>query len=241
MSSPDISGCYCGCSRFSRRTVTSVGRKRPGPSCKDPRATIRKPCAGDCSPSIPWRSRNWVCCSGAADSCSRVLRGQLDALRLLFPTDGSTSAANVYRDSIGGRAMNSLIAEAVASIAGSLPDGRCLRILEIGAGTGATTESILERIPAGRFHYTFTDIAASFLPSAKERFRGSQGIEFRVLDIERDPIASGICRTQLRRGDRRQRVACHRGLAAFVNARSSLDGAGRETDRPRGDEAGTLA
>ncbi len=44
----------------------------------------------------------------------QVMRGEMDPLRLLFPSDGSVSAGNLYRDSIGGQAMNTLIAEAVA-------------------------------------------------------------------------------------------------------------------------------
>ena len=120
------------------------------------------------------------------------MRGEMDPLRLLFPSDGSVSAGNLYRDSIGGQAMNTLIAEAVARIAGQLPDGRGLRILEIGAGTGSTTESILQRISDRRVQYVFTDIAASFLPAAKTRFAARQNMQYRVLDIERDPIAQGF-------------------------------------------------
>ena len=68
-----------------------------------------------------------------------VMRGETDPLKLLFPADNSISAGDLYRDSVGGRAMNALVAEAVAQVGKALPDGRTLRILEIGAGTGATT------------------------------------------------------------------------------------------------------
>ena len=122
----------------------------------------------------------------------QVMRGDTDPLTLLFPSDGSISAGNLYRDSIGGQAMNSLVAEAVATIAGELPDGRGLRILEIGAGTGSTTESIVRRVCDQRMQYVFTDIAASFLPAAKERFSCCENMQFRVLDIERDPITKDL-------------------------------------------------
>ncbi len=122
----------------------------------------------------------------------QVMRGETDPLRLLFPSDGSVSAGNLYRDSIGGQALNTLIAEAVAKIAGELPDGRGLRMLEIGAGTGSTTESILKRISDRPVQYVFTDIAASFLSAAKPRFAAWQNVQYRVLDIERDPLAQGF-------------------------------------------------
>ena len=120
-----------------------------------------------------------------------VLRGELDPLRLLFPTDGSVSAGSLYRDSVGGRAMNQLVAEAVGQVADKLPAGRGLRILEVGAGTGSTTQSVLQRIPESRVRYTFTDIATSFLPTAKTQFATYRNMQFRVLDVERDPCLQG--------------------------------------------------
>ena len=121
-----------------------------------------------------------------------VLRGEVDPLRLLFPSDGSVSAADIYRDSVGGRTMNVLVAEAVAAFAAALPAGRTLRVLEIGAGTGATTESIQQRLDPDRTRYVFTDIAASFLPQARARFASRANMDFRVLDIERDPTTQGF-------------------------------------------------
>ena len=88
--------------------------------------------------------------------------------------------------------MNRLIAAAVERLAGCLPDGRGLRILEIGAGTGSTTESIVRQISDQRVHYVFTDVAASFLPAARQRFATYNNMQFRVLDIERDPLVQGF-------------------------------------------------
>ena len=125
-----------------------------------------------------------------------VLRGEIDPLTLLFPSDGSTSAMNLYRDSIGGQAVNSLIAETVGAFVDSLPVGRGLRVLEIGAGTGSTTQSILNRLPAGRARYVFTDIAASFLPAARRRFADTPQMDFKMLDIERSPAEQGFADQQ---------------------------------------------
>jgi acyl transferase domain-containing protein/SAM-dependent methyltransferase/acyl carrier protein len=121
-----------------------------------------------------------------------VLRGTVDPLRLLFPADGSISAADIYRDSVGGRTMNALVAEAAASVAAELPAGRTLRVLEIGAGTGATTEAIQQRLQPDRTRYLFTDVAASFFPAARARFANHANMDYRVLDIERDPITQGF-------------------------------------------------
>lgn len=71
-----------------------------------------------------------------------------------------------------------------------------LRILEIGAGTGAATSPIIQTLSfedagagASRFsNYTYTDISPVFFEKARDRFRSHGGrMTFRVLDIEQDP------------------------------------------------------
>ena len=52
---------------------------------------------------------------------------------------------------------------------------------------------MLPELPAGRFDYTYTDISAGFFAEAEGRFGGSDGsIEYRVLDIEKDPVEQGF-------------------------------------------------
>jgi acyl transferase domain-containing protein len=120
-----------------------------------------------------------------------VLQGEIDPLALLFP-DGSTGAVDrLYRDAPRSRAFNRLIAETVAQLAGDPTRGE-LRVLEIGAGTGATTSAVLPRLPSGRTRYHFTDISPAFLVRARETFAGRSDIEFGVLDIEREPGSQGF-------------------------------------------------
>ncbi len=73
------------------------------------------------------------------------------------------------------------------------PDGRRLRVLEVGAGTGSGTASVLPELPDGRFDYIYTDISAGFFSEAESRFGSKEAsIEYRVLDIEADPMAQGF-------------------------------------------------
>ncbi|KAM0223013.1 hypothetical protein ACHAQD_003744 [Fusarium lateritium] len=75
-----------------------------------------------------------------------------------------------------------------------------LRILEVGAGTGGTTETILRSMahvkgaPAYSV-YTFTDISAGFFPAATKRFSYASNMEFKVLDISQDPAHQGFERS----------------------------------------------
>ncbi|KAI1387971.1 uncharacterized protein F4822DRAFT_430721 [Hypoxylon trugodes] len=72
-----------------------------------------------------------------------------------------------------------------------------LRILEVGAGTGGTTELILRDlvdeggIPAYSV-YTFTDVSSGFLVKARERFSYAPNMEYKVLDISRSPAEQGF-------------------------------------------------
>lgn len=72
-----------------------------------------------------------------------------------------------------------------------------LRVLEVGAGTGASTRTVLkdlapsdERILYSK--YTFTDISAGLLFAAKENLKTFPNMEYATLDISQDPAEQGF-------------------------------------------------
>ncbi|TVY85232.1 Highly reducing polyketide synthase FUM1 [Lachnellula suecica] len=72
-----------------------------------------------------------------------------------------------------------------------------LKILEIGAGTGGTTSTILPHLQSDygeRMYasYTYTDISSGFFVGAKERFKDVPALEYAILDITKDPIEQGF-------------------------------------------------
>ena len=72
-----------------------------------------------------------------------------------------------------------------------------MRILEIGAGTGGFTSTILPALTQpGRSSmfstYTYTDISSGFFKASKERFRAYPNLEYVVLDINQNPAAQGL-------------------------------------------------
>jgi acyl transferase domain-containing protein/SAM-dependent methyltransferase len=121
-----------------------------------------------------------------------VLRGEADPLQLLFPGGSLASLEQLYRHSPFALVFNRLVAEAIAGAASGIPANRSLRVLEIGAGTGATTAAALATLPLDRIDYWFTDISPLFLERARERFAGIDGLRFHLFDVERDPTEQGL-------------------------------------------------
>ena len=122
---------------------------------------------------------------------SDVLRGRVDPVALLF-TEGA-GASDLYWHAPLMRAANRLVGDAVAAAVAGLPAGRRLRILEVGAGTGSATAAVLATLASGSFDYSFTDVSAGFFAEAEERFgKDHPSVEFRVLDIEADPVGQGF-------------------------------------------------
>ena len=128
-------------------------------------------------------------CAGALPD---VLRGNEDPLSLLFG-DAEPTAGDLYRLAPVWRAANRMLGEVVRSLVDELPDDRQLRVLEVGAGIGSATDRILPELPAGRFDYVYTDISAGFFADAEARFStDAPSIDYRVLDIEKDPMDQGF-------------------------------------------------
>ncbi|MFE4512976.1 SDR family NAD(P)-dependent oxidoreductase [Kitasatospora sp. NPDC056783] len=120
-----------------------------------------------------------------------VLLGRRDAVALLFDENTRHWVEDYYAATTVTRRCNALAAGVVRELTRHWPAGRPLRVLEVGAGTGGLTAALLDVLPPGRTHYTFTDLSDTFFPRARARFAGHDTIVHRPLDLDRDPESQG--------------------------------------------------
>ena len=120
-------------------------------------------------------------CNNAVD----LFTGQIDAIELLMEDNILTEIYNAVSFGFG---------DFVRMLSITKPN---LRILEVGAGTGGTTELIIRDLVASGGNplystYTFTDISAGFFPQAGARFSYAPNMEYKVFDVSQSPFEQGF-------------------------------------------------
>ncbi len=128
----------------------------------------------------------------AASNLASVLCGDVDPVQLLFPGGSSELMSNFYTRANDLVRIHEQIRKLLQSAIGSLPQSRAIRVLEVGGGTASLTRTILSAFPAERTEYTFTDVGAGFLSSAKSVLSEFPFVDYHVLDIEKDVQPQGI-------------------------------------------------
>ncbi len=117
--------------------------------------------------------------------CGRIMRdvvtGRESPLETLFPGGDFDLAQDLYERSQTMRYINS-VAAAAASAFGS-EARRPLRVLEIGAGTGSTTQAVAAALPASAV-YHFTDVSDLFVDRARERFAAYPNMRYGRFDLD---------------------------------------------------------
>jgi acyl transferase domain-containing protein/thioesterase domain-containing protein/ubiquinone/menaquinone biosynthesis C-methylase UbiE/acyl carrier protein len=125
------------------------------------------------------------------EKLAAILTGKANPRELIFTGPAFATLQNLYKNSPESRYFDTLVQTSLRQLVKSLPPTTNLRILEIGAGTGATTTYLLPELPPQRTHYVFTDISHSFLSQARQKFSEYPYIEYRLLDIEQNPNKQG--------------------------------------------------
>jgi len=122
------------------------------------------------------------------DGLAGLLRGQTDSASVL----SANMLEHFQAGSVFTRVYNHLIGEAVAAALAHLPEGRRVRILEIGAGTGGVTASVLPRLPQTGIEYCLSDVTDRHFEQAGKKFGDFPSVQYRVLDLDLPPAEQGF-------------------------------------------------
>ena len=116
-----------------------------------------------------------------------LIDGRTQAVHLLFPQGDLERARALYRESVAARYQHAAVASSVAHIAQTMA-GRRLRILEVGGGTGATTDQVVPALADVDGDCLFTDVSSFFAGQIRVRH---PSLRTGVYDIDRPPDVQG--------------------------------------------------
>lgn len=121
-----------------------------------------------------------------------ILKGETDPVGLLYYKGSDIFQRALYVDNIMAEYLNRCISNIVKNFIENSNTGRKIKILEIGAGIGATTEQIIKSIEGHDYEYYFTDVSKYFFPKAKKMFYGNEKIKFKEFDMDKNFLEQGI-------------------------------------------------
>lgn len=128
-------------------------------------------------------------------SLKALISEEKRAEEILFPKGRIDLACELYRKTAAATYMNKKIADIVVKKCIEL--NRNINILELGAGTGATTDCVLDAIKNSNIdlyigEYTFSDVSDYFIQYAKNRYGNIKNINYKKIDIDKSLIKQGV-------------------------------------------------
>lgn len=120
-----------------------------------------------------------------------LVSGKKLALETFFSGGAADLPELVYHGAPHARYFNHIVTEILEEMAQRLSPRRELRILELGAGVGGTTTSLLPVLPPYDTVYVFTDISSYFVRNAERKYEKYPFVFCHLLDIDHDPLALG--------------------------------------------------
>ena len=131
-------------------------------------------------------------CAATGAEFGPIIRGEKDAIQVLFSGMGSEHLEQFYGDGLYASHWVTAISTAVRGAAGGLPDGRGLRILEVGAGTGGLASLLLPLLDRGLHRYVFSDVSTGFFLTAQQKLAAFPEVEYLAYDLELNPADQGL-------------------------------------------------
>ncbi|RXJ81159.1 non-ribosomal peptide synthetase/type I polyketide synthase [Arcobacter sp. F2176] len=128
----------------------------------------------------------------SGEQLADVLSGKTKAIDAIMMETSIDEAKEIYADLPTSYYFNALLRETVKSWVSNMPNNIPLKILEIGAGTGATSEQLLPLLPKDRSTYYYTDVSPIFLQRANKNFEEYNFVNYTLFDINKNPKEQGL-------------------------------------------------
>lgn len=128
---------------------------------------------------------------GAGDHLSDILTGKLEDDRKPFPMDDA-AWEHFFQDSNSSKIYNLLLQKGIKTASANPPQGRKLRILEVGGGGGEATSYILQGLSGDNVEYIFSDPSEQAIGKARQKFRDLAFVDYQKFDIRSDDISSEL-------------------------------------------------
>lgn len=129
----------------------------------------------------------------------QIITGNIFATQIMFPDSSVSLLEDVYKTNNIGKYFNELLSCYVVEIIKNIieqGDSEKIRILEIGAGTGGTSEVVFKKIKEFATYieeYCYTDISKAFLLHAEDSYRKDNPfLQCKLLNIEDEPQNQGF-------------------------------------------------
>ena len=123
---------------------------------------------------------------------AQVLGGDTAYQEVLFPGGSMEVVLPVYEDAIIACAYNALVVSAVTEVLKATRHDARVQVVEVGAGSGGTTSSVLPTFKGVCGRYLFTDVSHVFLKHARVRFSAYAFVEYMLLNIDAAPRLQGL-------------------------------------------------
>ncbi|KAK4555343.1 hypothetical protein LTR86_007640 [Recurvomyces mirabilis] len=122
---------------------------------------------------------------------AEILRGETNGVKVIFGSDeGRSLVSGFYSDSPLFKMYYTQMQDILRRLISRMPDSSApLKVLELGAGTGGTTNYLVPLLAelGVPVEYTFTDIAPSFIAAARKKYKAYSFMRFATHDIEKAP------------------------------------------------------
>jgi NADPH:quinone reductase-like Zn-dependent oxidoreductase/SAM-dependent methyltransferase/acyl carrier protein len=142
--------------------------------------------------SHPGHLSEALLCAATCAELGPILRGEKDAVQVLFAGSSAELLEQFYGEGLYTSHWLAAIAAAVEEGSNHLPEGRGLRILEVGAGTGGLTSHVLPLFERGLHSYIFSDISAAFFSGAMQKLAAFPDVEYKIFDLEKPGTDQGF-------------------------------------------------